>query len=78
MPRGAPKQTITLRVDPALVAEFRAVGGAKANFSAAVDEGIRWWIAREKRKAAKTDPLAKHLYPPTAREIAARRKDDAA
>ena len=25
MPRGIPKQTITLRVDPALLAEFRAV-----------------------------------------------------
>jgi post-segregation antitoxin (ccd killing protein) len=48
MPRGKPtKQTITVRVDPELVAEFRAVGGK--NFSAAIDEGIRLWIARERR-----------------------------
>jgi hypothetical protein len=72
MPRGAPKQTITLRVDPALLAEFRAVAGPASNFSAAVAEGIRWWIARERRKTAKPDPLAKHLAPPTARERAVR------
>ena len=48
MPRGKPtKQTITVRVDPELVAEFRAVGGK--NFSAAIDEGVRLWIARERR-----------------------------
>ncbi len=29
--------------------------------------------ARAKRKAAKGDPLARHLAPPTAREIAARK-----
>ena len=64
-----PKQTITLRVDPALVAEFRALGGAKANFSAAVDEGIRWWITRERRlqKVGKTG-----VKPPKGRPISAR------
>ena len=72
MPRGAPKQTITLRVDPTLVAEFRAVAGPAGNFSAAVDEGIRWWIAREKRRQGKADPMAKHLAAPTDRERAAR------
>jgi hypothetical protein len=35
------------------------------------------WITSERRKAAKPDPLAKHLAPPTAREIAARIKDGA-
>ncbi len=78
MPRGNPKKTIMLRIDPKLMAEFREIAGVSANFSAAVDEGIRWWIAREKRRRAKSDPQAKHLYPPTAREIAARHKDDAA
>jgi hypothetical protein len=48
MPRSRPtKQTITIRVDPMLVAEFRAVGGK--NFSAAIDEGVRLWIDRERR-----------------------------
>ena len=46
----------------------------------AVDEGLRWWLSRERRKAAKAgaDPLARHLAPPTAREITSRHKDDAA
>ena len=68
MPRGNPKKTIMLRIDPTLMAEFREIAGATANFSAAVDEGIRWWIAREKRRQVKTgsDHLARHLAPPTA------------
>ena len=48
MPRRRPtKQTITVRVDPELLAEFQAVGGK--NFSATIDEGVRLWIARERR-----------------------------
>ena len=43
------------------------------NMTAAVEEGLRLWLAREKRKAAKPDPSAKHLWPPSAREIAARK-----
>lgn len=73
MPRGNPKKPTIIRLDPALIAEFRAVAGAEANFSAAVDEGIRWWIAREKRRKPKPDLLARHLAPPPAREIAARK-----
>jgi hypothetical protein len=42
------------------------------NVTAAVEEGPRLWLARVKRQKAKADPLAKHLAPPTAREIAAR------
>jgi hypothetical protein len=65
MPRRAPKQTITLRVDPALIAEFRAVV-PKGNFSAAVDEGVRWWVARERRlqKQGKTG-----VKPPKGRPV---------
>jgi hypothetical protein len=47
-----------LRVDPALLAEFREVAGAAGNFSAAVDEGVRWWITREKRRRAAAKPAA--------------------
>ena len=64
-----PKQTITLRIDPELYGEFRALGGAKANFSAAVDEGIRWWITRERRlqKVGKTG-----VKPPKGRPVSVR------
>jgi hypothetical protein len=69
MPRGNPKQTIMLRLDPQLMAEARELAGPRG-FSAAVTEGLRWWVARQKRKA---DPLVKHLALPTAREVAARK-----
>ena len=36
------------------------------------------WLAYERRKAAKVETLAKHLAPPTAREIVARKTSDAA
>jgi hypothetical protein len=39
----------------------------------ALNDAMRLWLAREKRRAGKADPLAKHLVPPTAREIAARK-----
>jgi hypothetical protein len=42
-----------------------------------VEEGLRLWLDRERRKDAKSDPLAKHLAPPTRLEIAARTKDGA-
>jgi hypothetical protein len=67
MPRGNPGKLIALRLDPALLA---AVKARTSNVTQAVHEGLLWWLAREKRKAAKADPLAK---PPTAREIAARK-----
>ena len=78
MPHGAPKKFTAFRIDPALLASVQAAAEAQAtNVTAAVEEGLRLWLARIKRKA-KTDPPAKHLAPPTAREIAARKTRDAA
>lgn len=68
---------MTFRMDPALLA---AVKTRTSNVTKAVEEGLLLWLARDKRKAAKAGPdaLGRHLAPPTAREIAALRKDDAA
>jgi hypothetical protein len=63
-----------LRVDPALLAEFRKVAGAAGNFSAAVDEGVRWWITREKRRRAVASPAAKRKAKAPARAKAAAAK----
>jgi hypothetical protein len=63
-----------LRIDPALLAEFREVAGAAGNFSAAVDEGIRWWIAREKRRRAVVEPSAKQKAKAAAPKRPARRQ----
>jgi hypothetical protein len=41
-------------------------------------EFVRAAVERELKRRKATDPLARHLAPPTARELAARRKDDAA
>ena len=54
MPRGYPGKLIALRLDPALLA---AVKARSSNVTRAVEEGLRWWLAREKRKAAKLEPL---------------------
>jgi len=57
MPRGNPKKFTGVRLDPALLAEVQAVAESQAtNVTAAVDEGLRLWLARTKRKA---DLLAK-------------------
>jgi hypothetical protein len=72
MPRGNPKHSVTLRVDPKLLAAFRDLCGEEGNFSAAVDEGLRLWLSRELRHR-KNDPLAQYLGTPAARESAARR-----
>ena len=72
MPRGNPKKFSGFRLDPALLA---AVQERTTNVTAAVEEGLRLWLAYERRKAAKVEALARHLAPPTAREIAAHTKD---
>jgi hypothetical protein len=54
MPRGNPGKLVAFRLDPALIA---AVEEHTANMKRAVEEGLRLWIARERRKA-KGDPLA--------------------
>lgn len=75
MPHGAPKKFTGFRLDPALLAAVQAAAEAQAtSVTAAVEEGLRWWLARAKRQQAKPDPLAKHLAPPTARERAVRRR----
>ena len=78
MPRGNPKRKMILRIDPALADEVKRHLG-DGYFTTAVEDGLRWWLARAKRKAkAGVDPLARHLVPPAAREIAARKASDAA
>ena len=75
MPRGKPGKLVALRLDPVLLT---AVREHTTNVTAAVQEGLRMWLAYERRKAAKVEALASHLAPPTAREIAARKTSDAA
>jgi hypothetical protein len=70
MPRGNPKRPTFLRLDPTL---YDAVAATGMPLTDAIEEGLALWLARQKRKAAKPDRLAKHLAPPTAREIEARR-----
>jgi hypothetical protein len=55
MPRGNPHKQVMLRLDRALEAEVRVLAGPRG-FSAAVTEGLRWWLAREKRRAASAPP----------------------
>jgi hypothetical protein len=74
MPRRGPKKTLTaFRLDPELLQAVREdVEAAGTNVTAIVEDGLRAWLKRQKRKAGKADPLAQHLAPPTRREIAAR------
>jgi hypothetical protein len=69
MPRGKPGKMVAFRVDPDLLDAVRA---HTPNVTAAMSEGLRLWLARERRRA-KPDRLAQYLAPPTAREIAARK-----
>jgi hypothetical protein len=57
-----------LRLLPELIDEVRAL----APINRAVEEGLRLWLARQKRRRGKGDPLA--VAPPTAREIAAQKE----
>jgi hypothetical protein len=64
MPRGNPGKLVALRLDPALLA---AVKERSSNVTRAVEEGLRWWLAREKRKKAATpDPLPCPVITPAA------------
>jgi hypothetical protein len=69
-PEGA-KPVVTFRADPALLAEMRA---RAPHIAQALNDAMRLWLAREKRRRGKGDPLAKHLAPSTAREIASRKE----
>ena len=80
MPRGRPKtgkakQVVAVRLAREMAEELRRL--APDNSSEAIVAAISEWLKRERRKAAKAAPLARHLAPPTAREIAARTKDGA-
>jgi hypothetical protein len=66
VPRGNPHKPIIVRLDRALEAEVRDLAGPRG-FSAAVTEGLRWWVARQKRRQREADPLAE-------REITARKE----
>lgn len=50
MPRGAPKKTFALRLDPKLVDEVRLLTG---NLTAAIEDGLRLWIKRAKFRQSK-------------------------
>jgi hypothetical protein len=75
MPRGNPKRPTVLRISPHLIEAAREHGVALTRM---LEEGAELWLARARRKpkAAKpeAEPLARHLVPPTAREIAVRTK----
>jgi hypothetical protein len=79
MPRGAPKKFTAFRLDPALLQAVQAAAEAQGtNATAAVEEGLRLWLARHKRRErGKPAPLAKHPAVPTAREITARKSQRA-
>lgn len=56
MPRGKPKKPMGLRLDPALVAEVRALTD---NLAVAIEDGLRFWVRREKAKRARQDHLTR-------------------
>lgn len=70
MPRGNPKRKVMLRLDPAMIERVKLANGG--NFTQAVEEALGAWLRRASRKP-RTDRLAQHLAPPSARELAARK-----
>jgi len=53
MPHGRPKKFTAFRLDPDLLkAVQEAAAERETTATAAVEEGLRWWLAREKRKKA--------------------------
>jgi hypothetical protein len=58
MPHGNPKKFTAFRIHPELLRAVQAAAEALGtNVTAAVEEGLRLWLARTKRKA-KGDPPA--------------------
>jgi hypothetical protein len=51
MPRGNPKKLTAVRLDPALVAE---VLEHTDNLTAAIEDGLRLWLRRARRRAPAT------------------------
>jgi hypothetical protein len=61
MPHGNPKKFTAFRIDPELLQAVQAaVEALGTNVTAAVEEGLRLWLARTKRKASAT-PIAREL-----------------
>jgi hypothetical protein len=58
MPRGNPKKPTIIRLDPALISEFRVLCGREGNFSAAAVEGLHWCLRSEKRRREMKPPKA--------------------
>jgi hypothetical protein len=58
MPRGNPKRHAVLRLDPELMDEVRELAGP-GRFTAAVEVGLRLWLAREKRRLARDEAARK-------------------
>jgi hypothetical protein len=56
MPRGNPKKFTGVRLDPALLAEVQECA---PSLSAAIEEGLRLWLVRERRRQAKAPSLAR-------------------
>jgi hypothetical protein len=50
MPRGNPGKPVAFRINPDLLAEVKA---NTSNVTAAVEEGLRLWLAGKQKKAAK-------------------------
>jgi len=67
MPRGNPRKMAAFRLDPELVAAVTQMAGP-GKVTAAVEEGLRWWLARQARrlgKAAAPASTSRH-HPPRA------------
>jgi hypothetical protein len=47
MPHGNPKKFTAFRIDPELLDAVRAL---TTNVTAAVEEGLRWWLVRAQRR----------------------------
>jgi hypothetical protein len=59
MPHGSSKKFTAFRIDPELLQAVQAAAGAQGtNVTVAVEEGLRLWLARAKRKT-KGDPPSK-------------------
>jgi len=73
MQRGNLKRPTTMRLEPQLVAAVKAFG---VPLTMAVEEALVDWLAKQARRSVqarqRVDPLAKHLQPASAREVAVR------
>ena len=71
MPRGNPGKLVGFRLDPALLA---AVQERTANVGRAVEEGLRLWFARDKRKAAAVPQSHPMPLPPDTPQLGGKKR----